>query len=140
MKTIYEGAVGTSKRVRSILKAKFNSVKFSVRSDCGSCRISWTDGPRTEAVEAEVKHLQSASFDGMIDLESHVQVLGMDENGETVDICGAKYIFCQREMSATLKASLIEKVKARFGAEFFAKIPAYDTYRYVQEAEKGYKD
>jgi len=62
-----------TKNLRKLLAMKFPGVKFSVRStDRGTIYISWTDGPRAEAVKAIGGMFQGLSFDGMQDLESCV--------------------------------------------------------------------
>ena len=104
MKEIWEGAVGTAKRIRKILKAKFPGTKFSVTSSNysggSSCYVNWTDGPMEKEVNEEVKWLENASFDGMIDLKSYVDVFAKDEvTGEPVQLHGAHYILCSRSKS-----------------------------------------
>lgn len=57
-----------AKLIRSVLSAKFPCCKFSVRSDSGSIRIGWTDGPTQKQVDAVVDGFETRGFDGMIDL------------------------------------------------------------------------
>jgi hypothetical protein len=146
MKMVWEGAVGTAKRIRKILKAKFPGIKFSVRSHSysggSSVDVKWTDGPMTEEVEKLIKPLQSATFDGMIDLESHVAVPGVDENGEVVDIVGAKYIFATREKSPEYAAKLDSLMTEKYGPEGYKELkddggPRY--WHWLNETEKEMK-
>lgn len=68
----YISVTETASLIRSQLKAKFASIKFSVRSDKyaggASINISWTDGPTAKMVDAITKAYQGKGFDGMIDM------------------------------------------------------------------------
>ena len=57
-----------AKLIRSVLAAKFPGCRFSVRSDSGSIRIGWTDGPTRKQVEVVADEFETKGFDGMIDL------------------------------------------------------------------------
>jgi hypothetical protein len=61
-----------AKLIRTVLKAQFPGVKFSVRSDKYSggsaIDINWTDGPTQKSVDALTAVFAGARFDGMIDL------------------------------------------------------------------------
>ncbi len=65
----------TAKLIREALKAAFPDTKFSVRGDSYSMgcaiRVSYTDGPRTAAVNAITKRFHATSFDGMQDLKTY---------------------------------------------------------------------
>lgn len=147
MKMVFEGAVGTAKRIRKILKKEFPGVKFSVRSEKysggSSVYVSWTDGPMTEAVDSKIMFLKSASFDGMIDLESHSPVPGMDENGELIDIVGAKYISTSRTMTPEYKAKLDALFDAYWSAEDAKKLKEGNPsthYYWLNKVEKEMKE
>jgi hypothetical protein len=139
MQQIYEGAVGTAKRVRQILKLKFPKVKFSVRSKSysggSSVYVDWTDGPRTEAVERLVKVYEGASFDGMQDLKTYQDVVLVDEKGEMIQVHGADYILCQRAVSPERKAFLDDKMRA-YWAEPDKILNGPDYYHWRNEMEK----
>ncbi len=140
MNRIYEGSVGTAKRCRAVLKKKFPKTKFSVHSHkyAGGCSVDirWVDGPLTEEVEPLVKVFASATFDGMIDLKEHRQVPGLDEKGELVDIVGADYVFCQREMSKERKGLIEEELKTYWAEPELKEILTFQRYREYAEAEK----
>ena len=100
----------TAKLVRIALKARFPSVKFSVRSSTysmgASIDVSWTDGPSSKEVEPITSQFTGASFDGMIDLKSYHDT---EWQGQRVHF-GADYIFCSREISnreSTLAAAML---------------------------------
>ena len=61
----------TAKQIRTILKANFPGVKFSVTSESFSMgdavRISWIDGPKTASVENLTKGFMYGHFDGSDD-------------------------------------------------------------------------
>jgi hypothetical protein len=91
--TKYETAAETAKKIRVALKAKFPSVKFSVRSDSysmgSSVRVAWTDGPTAKQVEAIA--------------QPHENVHRDDASGEILS-GGNRYIFCNRELSDRVQA------------------------------------
>lgn len=72
-KTSYLSAAETAKLVRKALKAKFQGVKFSVRTSTysggASIDVRWTNGPLVQEVDPIVKVFEGSGFDGMIDLK-----------------------------------------------------------------------
>ena len=60
----------TAKLIRTVLKARFPGVKFSVRSEryAGGCSISvrWVDGP--SSIDGILSPYNGKGFDGMIDM------------------------------------------------------------------------
>ena len=130
---VYEGAKGTAKRIRKILKEKFKGTKFSVRSSVysggSSVRVSWTDGPREDKVKSEISWLRGANFDGMTDLKEYRKVI-IEEYGEELEIVGADFIFCSRELSAELKSELEAKLHRMYGHEFATRILNDDFQRW----------
>lgn len=68
MQTIYIESKEVAKYIRNDLKKNFPGVKFSVKSDYNSVRVSWTDGPAAKQVDAIIKKYAGGSFDSMIDL------------------------------------------------------------------------
>ena len=108
------GAALTASLIKKRLSALYPKVKFSVRSDVfsmgDSVDIRWIDGPRPEAVEAITNQYQCGSFDGMQDIYNYKAIdpsLGCD---------GAKYVHCNREISAAHKAALTAKAEEHYGA------------------------
>lgn len=136
--TTYLSAAETAKLVRAALKRAFPGVKFSVRSP-SAIHVRWTDGPTRKAVEAVAGQFQGGAFDGSIDLKismSHWLLpdgsTTIASNPGTVGSMGsipaerewmphpeaklvrfcADFIFCDRDLSADLKAR-IEAFAAR---------------------------
>ena len=141
VRTIYEGAAQTAKRVRRLLKRQFPGVKFRVRSKTysggSSVDVSWTDAIRRESVERAVKWLESAEFDGMIDLKTYCPPEGLDENGELVRIHGADFIHCQRSLSDAKVAEMDQRVRDIFRPEDAEKILAgSDRWYWINKLER----
>ncbi|MEL7265544.1 MAG: LPD29 domain-containing protein [Planctomycetota bacterium] len=63
------GGVDVAKNVRKALKKAFPGVKFRVRSNYSSVRVSWTDGPTRSDVAPYVERHKSGTFDGMTDCQ-----------------------------------------------------------------------
>lgn len=121
--TRYITAAETGKLIRLALKAAFPGTKFSVRTDRGSARIVYTDGPALDGVKVVAEAFRGASFDPMIDLESNVY---SELDGEAVHF-GTKYVFVERRLSDAFlttitdeinyaKADLFEVIAGSFGA------------------------
>jgi hypothetical protein len=149
----YLSATETSKIIRTALKATYPTVKFSVRTESrGTINIYWTDGPSTARVEKIANQFEGKGFDGMIDLEYHIN--GWLLNGKIVgtrchgtegsrgcvpawgliaphDDCelvsfGAGYIFTRRDLSPKFMGRLVAQVAAYWGIE----APAVETSKY----------
>ena len=75
MQARYLSCAETAKLVRAALAKNFPGVKFSVRSNeyagGASIDVRWTLGPTAKEVDAIAGQYESASFDGMIDMETH---------------------------------------------------------------------
>lgn len=114
MKTIYESAAETAKKVRKALKEEFPGMKFSVRSrsySMGSAvDVSWIDGPTSSQVNKILSQFQSASFDGMQDLKSYT---GYMYEGQLYN--GADYVMGQRELSKEYRHKVEDFGKTIFG-------------------------
>ena len=146
-KVHYFSVTDTAKLIRKALKAEFPRVKFSVRSDSyaggASVRISWTDGPTVDRVDAIVKPFESKSFDGMIDMaiskrhwllpdgsvvlaetpgtEGSKGVIPAHKRGLPHDDAqlvhfGADYVFTERRYSRAFMETAARKVAAEYGA------------------------
>jgi hypothetical protein len=102
MDTICKSATDASKRIRLELKAKFPTIKFSVRtsyySGGDSIRINWTLGPTAKAVEAITAKYQEGSFDGMTDCYNYEATMMIDQAGDVKELGGAKYVFANRDI------------------------------------------
>jgi len=137
-------AVETSKLIRGQLKAAFPRVKFSVRTtDRGTIYVKWTDGPTSKRVEEIAGQFEGKGFDGMIDLEYHIDgwllngaIVGTRSRGTADsrgcvtawgmiaphDDCelvsfGAGYIFTTRDHSAAFTTRLVEVVAKYWGLD-----------------------
>jgi hypothetical protein len=75
MQARYLSCAETAKLVRAALAKNFPGVKFSVRSNTyaggASIDVQWTLGPTVKEVDNIAGQYESASFDGMIDMETH---------------------------------------------------------------------
>jgi hypothetical protein len=134
----------TAALIRKQLKQQYPTVTFSVRTESrGTINIYWTDGPSSKAVEAIAGQYEGKGFDGMIDLEYHIdgwllngEIVGTRSRGsegsrggvpawgmiaphddcELVDF-GAGYIFTHRAYSPAFVARLIAQVSAYYGLD-----------------------
>jgi len=140
MRTIYEGAAQTAKRVRAILKREFPGIKFRVRSKTysggSSVDVSWTDAVRTEAVQRAVKWLESADFDGMTDSTTY-RPPEIEVDGERVKVHGADYVNCHRDLTDEKVAEMEQRVRDLFRPEDAEKILAgSDKWYWINKLER----
>ncbi len=105
----------TAVMVRAALKAAFPGVTFSVKSKTysggASITIRWTDGPTYDEGQRVAGRFAGASFDGMIDLKNYHDSM---VDGRLYRF-GADYIFCSRDISATLLARAVRYANQRYG-------------------------
>lgn len=101
MKTIYERASETAKKIRTLLKetypelsAKHFKVTSETYSGGSSISVHYNDFPNYEEVNNLLRPFSSNSFDGSIDLETHE---GYNYNG--IHYSGAGYVFVTRDIS-----------------------------------------
>ena len=138
----YLAAKDVAVLIRSALKEAFPGVKFSVRSDCNSMRVCWTDGPRGGQVMDILSQFQFGGFDGSIDMAyssrnwllpsgkmtkaesygtrgsmGYVQGYATDcpEPGAILVDSNVKYMSPSREMSAEYTADLRKRAVERYG-------------------------
>ncbi len=103
------------KNIRLLLKAKFNSVKFSVRkTSYGTLAVEWTDGPTPDEVDAVIGLFRRGSFDGMEDIyvsngSAWCEVFG-----------GVSYLSINRNLSDQLVERVIAVVLQKHGSELAA--------------------
>jgi hypothetical protein len=117
----YSGKLAAA-NIRSALKCKFPGIKFSVRkTDYGSVRVSWTDGPTVKDIEAIVNRFESGGFNGMEDIYEY------RETPFNVVFGGCKYLNCSRETSPELVTRAIEKVCELYGID--TDIPTADDFK-----------
>lgn len=108
----------TAKLIRETLKTEFAGIKFSVRSKSysggSSIDIRWTDGPTSKQVNAFTSMFEGATFDGMIDLKSYVDII--NEDGEKIHY-GVDFVFENREYSDELTQKVAELAAHYYGME-----------------------
>ncbi len=102
MKRVHDNPKSAAKAIRGELKAKFPGIKFSVRSTqrgTSSIDIGWTDGPTAEQVAAVTGKYELGSFDGMTDCYVYDPTHVVAEDGEIMELGGARYVFEHRHIS-----------------------------------------
>lgn len=101
--------------IRRVLKAAFPQTKFRVTSSNfsmgNSVDVRWTDGPAANAVEALVGRFREGRFDGSIDM-----YVSSDDDDATVPN-RAKFVSCDRDISAAIKTAVAADMKARYSAD-----------------------
>lgn len=103
----------TAVQLRKVLKANFPATKFSVRSDFNSVRVSWTDGPTFQRVDALVGGFKAGRFNGMTDSYDY-------DNTKVLTIDGTnyrprcEYISTNRETSPELARKAAALVAAYY--------------------------
>lgn len=112
----YIPVTDVAKMIRRALKESFPDIKFSVRTSKyaggSSIRVGYTDGPSAKLVESVVKTFQGSYFDGMTDYKgTNYHTL----DGEPV-MLGGDFVFVERQISSALRAKVIRRVAARYGA------------------------
>lgn len=88
--------------IRQILKDTFKGQKFSVTSDYNSIRISYKDGVSSKKVEEVTDPFVMGSFNGMEDIYEY--------DNRNSEIPQVKYIFVEREMSASIGESIAKDI------------------------------
>lgn len=119
------GPTVAAKNIRVELKRAFPAVKFSVRTEQYSggnnVNVSWMDGPTAQQVELIVNKYAGGSFDGMTDSYDCKRSPWTEVYGD------AKYLFCNRDYSDKMLASVIKRVCERLGG--MDAIPTVEDYR-----------
>lgn len=117
---------GAAKNVRATLKQYFPKVKFSVRRDSFTLRVSWTDGPTAKQVNEILAPFKTGGFDLDQDMPTS------KDTPFTVVYGGFEYLFTSRETSLELVEKAIAHVYERFAGNL------RDTKRYTaEEYRKG---
>ena len=113
MKTIYETAVDTAKKIRKTLKAAFPGVKFSVTSSTfsmgSSVSVRWTDGPMSSHVDKILNRFKSGYYDGMQDM---YESTGYEWEGQIYN--GAKYVSGSRDLSPERQKRIEDKLNDKY--------------------------
>lgn len=111
--------------LRIELKAAVPGVKFSIRSDYNSVRLSWNDGPTTEQIKAITGKYEGGYFDGMTDSYEH------RKSPFTSVFGSAQYIFENRHYSVPAMTAAAEAVAKKYGYEPFTVKASYDGTAYI---------
>ncbi len=119
------GPVVAAKNLRTEFKRAYPGVAFSVRtskySGGNSVDISWTDGPTSAQVKRIAHKYAGGHFDGMTDSYEYKRSPWTELFGE------ARYVFCNREYSDRMVASVITRVCNRLGG--MDELPTCADYR-----------
>ena len=96
-----------AKEIKTILKAKYPTTKFSVKSDNfaggNSVDVQWVFGPTYNEVENIVKRRQYGYLDGMQDMYVHTgSALDVLPGGVVKEVACVKYVQCNRQTAHTL--------------------------------------
>lgn len=124
MKTLYQSVAEAAKGLKAELKAKFPKIKFSVKSKSytggSSIDVEYIDGPPNEAVNAIAKKYQYGDFDGMQDLYEYSPTFVKGDNGEEMELGGAKYVFVKRHYTneGEMMLAQIAKVAEQYGVPY----------------------
>ena len=100
-----------AKMIRTILKEKFPTVKFSVTSQGfaggDSVDVRYQNGPPTEQVKKEISHFQYGHFNGMEDIYEY--------SNKKTDLPQTKYLMVQREISEANRKMVTDKIVKDYG-------------------------
>ena len=115
--------------IRCLLKETWKFQKFSVRTDAGSIRVSWVDGPTTEQVDELVGLFQGAYFDHYSDsrLTKDPLAFEMSNGTEVLLKLWSQYLFTSREMDFFTEQKLVRRIEKERG-EAFDPRKLYDFY------------
>jgi len=109
-------SAATAKAIRERLKKEFPGVKFSVKAKTfsmgDSVDIYWTDGPRTQDVDAITRQYQKGYFDGMTDCYEYRPI------DPALGCPGAKFVHCHRAITPEYAQALIQKWEEAKGCQY----------------------
>ena len=115
-------SAATAKAIRERLKKEFPGVKFSVKAETfsmgDSVDIYWTDGPRTQDVDAITRQYQKGYFDGMTDCYEYRPI------DPALGCPGAKFVHCHRAITPEYAQALIRRWEETKGYQY----NRYDIY------------
>jgi len=119
--------VAAARNIRIEIARAFPSVRFSVRSSRysggDSIRVSWTDGPTTDQVDAIIQRYRAGTFDGMTDCYDY-----RSDHGWCDAFGDAKYIFAERDYSNALLDRVIARMY-RYWCDASVPAPPITDYR-----------
>ena len=92
--------------VKSELKKHWPKVKFSVKSDYNSVRVSWTDGPSHAKVHEVTSKYSMGRFDGMTD--------SYEYSNRRDDVPQVSYVFLNRDISEHIYQQRFEHYKSYY--------------------------
>ena len=90
-------------RVKAELKKAYPNVKFSVRSDYLSVKVSWVNGVTVKMVEEITSKYQHGRFDGMTDMYEYTN--------SRQDIPQVDYVFLDRTITDDIYDAKFEEYK-----------------------------
>jgi hypothetical protein len=100
------GGKFAARNIRTMLKAAFPGVKFSVTSDYSSVRVRWTDGPTDAQVKDTIGRFDIGRADYQTDYFYTTTSAWSDLFG------GVQYLFTNRDESPELLARVLEAYNA----------------------------
>lgn len=107
--------VVAAKNIRIELKQTFPGIKFGVKTRSFSMgndiKVSWTDGPTSDQVNAIIQKYSAGSFDGSVDLYTY------EHNDWTEAFGSAKYVFADRSYSDVVIQAVIDELKLPYGTD-----------------------
>ena len=106
------GSKLAAKNIRIELKRNFPGIKFSVRTDHNSVRITWSDGPSPASVKAFTSRHESGTFDSMTDCPGWAH----NPFGMTFGEC--RYVNEVREVSTETLEVVAKSYAEKRGCEF----------------------
>lgn len=114
MERIYEDSTVTARKIRARLKKEYpklpkNHFKVTTSRYSGgsSINVSWEDFPMYAEVDKIVNEYKSASFDGMVDLETRHGYIDPEDG---LLYSGAGYVFANYRMSTERRNKIIEVI------------------------------
>lgn len=110
-----------AQEIRTILKAAFPTVKFSVKSQGYSMGdnvdVRYTDGPLREDVMDLICQYQYGHFNGMEDI--------YENTNSRDDIPQTKYLFVDRDYSPEVMKKAAEEINQTWGTELSVETNSY---------------
>lgn len=124
--TTNNSLVAAAKNIRRELAGRFPRVRFTVRSarfaGGDSIRVTWTDGPTTEQVDAIIGKYRAGTFDGMTDRYEYTGSAWGDTFG-----C-ARYLHAERDFSDSLIARILARLH-RYWCDPDVPVPTVADFR-----------
>lgn len=118
-------AATAAKEIRKELKAKFPTVKFTVKSKSysggNSINITWFNGVTESDVNEITSKYEMGHFDGMTDMYEY--------SNSRDDLPQVKYLFLNRNYTQEVMQSVVDQVAK---GEFEVKVQSWDNSAYIE--------